>query len=372
MTIAETDGDTQTDAASSDPEQVAEALAERLFEAGLGALELATVSLGKDLGLYRAMADGSSLTSDELAERASIHPRYATEWLEQQAAAGIITVDDAASPAEDRRYSLHSGSEAVLLDEESLAYTVPMAELVASVGRVMPQLTEAYRQGTGVPYADYGMHDAQGAFNRPVFTNLLASEWLSAVPDVHERLSAGGAVAEIGCGEGWAAIALAKAYPSITVDGFDIDDASVAAARRHASEAGVADRVRFEVQDVTDPSLGGEYAVVFAFEMLHDLSRPVDALRVARRLSGGQGPVIVMDERAADTFTAPADSVERFLYGASVLHCLPVGMVEQPSAGTGTVMRPDTVRRYAKEAGFATTQVLPIEHDLFRFYRMDG
>jgi 2-polyprenyl-3-methyl-5-hydroxy-6-metoxy-1,4-benzoquinol methylase len=257
----------------------------------------------------------------------------------------------------------------VLLDPESPAYLAPLGDFLECLGRVFPTLVEAYRNGAGVPYADYGIQDAQAAFNRPAFTGLLVQEWLPAIPDLHERLRGDARVAELGCGEGWAAIALARGYPNLRIDGFDADDVSIAAARRNAAETGVADRARFEVADVTSADLSGRYDAVFAFEMVHDLARPVDALRTARRLASG--PVIVMDERAADRFTAPADPIERFLYGASVLHCLPVGRTDDHSAATGTMLRPDILRRYAEEAGFATVEVLPIEHDMFRFYRLE-
>ncbi|HEY5881550.1 MAG TPA: hypothetical protein VIU11_21760, partial [Nakamurella sp.] len=112
---------------------------------------------------------------------------------------------------------------------------------------------------------------------------------------------------------------------------------------------------------------------VFAFEMVHDLAHPVEALRAARRLTGaGRSPVILMDERTEEEFSAPASPVERFFYACSVLHCLPVGRAENRSAATGTVMRPAVLRRYAAEAGFGEVTILPIEHDFFRFYRLQG
>ena len=198
-------------------------------------------------------------------------------------------------------------------------------------------------------------------------------EWLPLVPDLHATLGAGATVAEFGCGEGWAAIALAVGYPNVRVDAFDVDPPSIDTARRNAEEAGVADRVRFAVADVTDPALTGSYDAVFAFEMVHDLAHPVAALRTARRLTGdGAAPVIVVDERAGETFTAPADPFERFFYAASVLHCLPVGRCEEHSAETGTVMRPAVLRGYAADAGFASVSVLPIDNDMFRFYRLEG
>ena len=118
--------------------------------------------------------------------------------------------------------------------------------------------------------------------------------------------------------------------------------------------------------------LAGRYDLVTIFEALHDMSYPVDVLRACRALLAEGGSLIVGDERTAETFTAPADDLERLYYGFSVLHCLPVGMIGDDPAGTGTVMRPETVRRYAAEASFAEFEVLPIENDFWRFYRLRG
>ena len=230
----------------------------------------------------------------------------------------------------------------MLLDPESPAYLIPLGGFLEAVGRVLPSVETAFRTGRGVPYADYEVQHVQGAFNRPAFTGQLVQEWLPQIPDLHATLGVGGTVAEFGCGEGWAAIALAVGYPHLQIDGFDIDPPSIETARRNAEAAGVADRVRFVVADVADPALTGSYDAVFAFEMLHDLPHPVEALRAARRLTGdGAAPVIIVDERVREEFTAPADPIERFFYAASVLHCLPVGRDAEHSAETGTVMRPN-------------------------------
>jgi hypothetical protein len=132
----------------------------------------------------------------------------------------------------------------------------------------------------------------------------------------------------------------------------------------------LADRVSFEVRDAADPASQGGYDLVTVFEAIHDMSTPVEALHAMRGLLVEGGSVIVADERVADSFTAPGDEVERLMYGWSVLHCLPVGMAEQPSAATGTAMRPDTLREYALAAGFRDVEVLPIENDFWRFYRL--
>jgi 2-polyprenyl-3-methyl-5-hydroxy-6-metoxy-1,4-benzoquinol methylase len=343
----------------------------RLFMAAVEATELATVVMGHRLGLYRALADGGPQTPAELAARAGIHARYAREWLEQQAVAGNVAVSEDGDE-ETRRYALPAAHIPVLLDADSPLYVVPLAELVPIIGKVDDQLVDAYRAGTGVPYDAYGIHDTQAGFTRPLFVNLLANEWIPAIPALDGRLRADppAHVVEIGCGEGVAAITIAQAYPKARVDGFDLDDASIAQARRNAAEAGVADRVAFEVHDVTDRSLTGSYDAAFAFEMVHDLARPVDALGTLRRVTTDDGFVIVADEAVNDEFEAPGDPLHRFFYAASVVHCLPVGMSEQPSAGTGTVIRPSTLRRYAQEAGFADIETLPIENDVWRFYRL--
>ena len=348
-----------------------EEFAGSLFMAALGAFESLNVELGLRLGLYEKLADRGPLTSTELAEAGGVHERYAREWLEQQAVAGVLEVDDASGSADARRFTLPPAHAHVLLERDSEACMAPAVNFVPLGGWAVEAVAEAFRTGGGVPYADYGVHDIQAAFTRPVFLNRLTQEWLPAVPDVHERLSSGSArVAEIGCGEGVAAIRIASAYPGVTVDGFDLDDASIAAARKNAAEAGVADRVRFEVCDAATVVSGSAYDLVFCVEMLHDVPDPVGILQAMKSLAGEQGTVLVIDERAAESFTAPGDEMERFFYACSTLHCLPVGMTQEDSAGTGTVIRPATVRRYATDAGFSDVEILPVEHPQFRLYRL--
>jgi 2-polyprenyl-3-methyl-5-hydroxy-6-metoxy-1,4-benzoquinol methylase len=236
---------------------------------------------------------------------------------------------------------------------------------------VLPQLIDAFRTGGGVPWTAYGDdgREGQAAMNRPQYLALLAEHWLPALPDVHARLQAKPArVADLCCGEGWSSIALPLGYPQVTVDGFDVDEASIEAARRHAEGAGVGDRVDFAVRDAAE--LEGTYDLVTIFEAVHDVARPVELLESARRLVGSEGTVLVMDERVGESFTAPANPIEQFMYGASVLMCLPTGMAEQPSAATGTAMRPGTLEDYARRAGYAAVDVLGIEHDFWRFYRL--
>jgi SAM-dependent methyltransferase len=353
-----------------------DAFAERLFGAALGAYELMTVHLGDRLGYYRALSEKGELTSGELAGATGTAERYAREWLEQQAVAGILEVDDAAAGPAERRYRLPAAHGEALVDRDSLAHVTPMARFGMSFAQTLPAIEEAFRTGGGVPWEEYGElgRHAQGDANRPLFANLLGSEWLPAIADVHERLLADppARVADIACGAGWSSVAIARAYPNAIVDGYDLDEASVELARENVAGSEVADRVTVHLRDAGDPELAGSYELVTVFEAIHDMSRPVEVLRALRGLATEDGAVIVMDERVADAFTAPGDEVERLMYTYSVLCCLPVGLADTPSAGTGTVMRADTLRGYASEAGFADVEVLPIEHEVFRFYRLHG
>ena len=365
-------------AIASEPTQGAparrDALVERLFEATLGAWDVLAVYLGDRLGLYRALADDGPLTSGQLAGATATHERYVREWLEQQASSGVLEVDAAAAPPEERRFSLPAGHDEALLDETSLNYMAPIAKLVVACTHPLGSLLEAFRTGQGVPYADYGtdLHEGQAQFTRPMFEHLLGSEWLPAVPDVDARLRADppARVADVACGEGHSSMAIARAYPKAHVDGIDMDGASIEAARGHVAGSEVEDRVTFHLGDAAEVELAGRCDLVTVFEALHDMSYPVEVLRACRALLADQGSLIVGDERVADSFAAPGDDLERFYYGFSVLHCLPVGMVVEGAAGTGTVMRADTVRRYGEEAGLTRFEVLPIENDFYRFYRL--
>ncbi|MGY1985169.1 class I SAM-dependent methyltransferase [Blastococcus sp. SYSU DS0669] len=352
-------------------------LVERLFAAVLATLDVQTAYLGDRLGYYRALADGGPQTSAELAARCGTAERYTREWLEQQAVTGFLTATDPASDPGDpraRRFALPAAAVEPFTDELSPNHVLPLARLLVGLGKHVDALAEAHRTGGGVSWAELGddVREAQAAANRPLFLGALGREHLPSVPEVDRALRAGGRVADVGCGEGWSAIGIALAYPTATVDGYDVDAPSIEAARRHAAESGVGDRVHFEVADAATVGRDGTYDLVTAFECIHDLPRPVDVLAAMRRLAGEDGYVLVMDERVAETFGAPGDDVERLMYGYSVLCCLADGLSSQPSVGTGTVMRPDVLRGYARQAGFADLEVLPIADDFFRFYRLVG
>jgi SAM-dependent methyltransferase len=349
----------------------ADALAERIFGSLLGTMEVFTIYLGDRLGLYAALA-GEPANAAELATRAGVAERYAREWLEQQAVYGLLEVDDVSAPADGRRYTLPAEHAEVFLDKDALTYLTPAARMFISAAQQMPALIQAYRTGGGVNWRDFGpdMSEGQELMNRPSFIAMMGSWIPQGMPDVHERLSAGGRVADVGCGGGWSSIAIAKAYEGVTVDGYDLDEPAVERARRSAAEQGLADRVRFHAVDPAEMDHGEGYDLVCAFECIHDMPQPVPVLRAMRTMAGESGGVMVMDERVAHEFTAPGDEIERLMYGFSTLVCLPDGMSHPDSVGTGTVMRPGTFEGYAAEAGFDRVEILPIEADFWRFYRL--
>ncbi len=351
-----------------------DAFLDRMLKSASGVFDIFSIYLGDRLGFYEALVQRGALTSTELAASTSTHERYVREWLEQQTVAGILEVEDAAVDVPVRRFRLPPGHGEVLTDHESLNYLTPLAQLLVGATRPLDAVLEAYRTGCGVPYTAYGvdLREGQARMNRTMFLQQLGQEWLPAIPDVHARLQADppARVADIGCGAGWSSIGIAQAYPKVHVDVYDLDTPSVELARANAAEAGLTNRVHFNVRDASDPDLAGRYDLVTAFECVHDMSNPVGALRVMRALASEPGTVMIVDERVGDTFTPTGSEVEWMMYGWSVLHCLPVGMADQPSAATGTVMRTGTLRRYAHEAGFRNVEILPIDNFFFRFYRL--
>lgn len=352
-------------------DQSAEALATRLFKAALETMDLLHIYVGHKLGIYKLMAAGEALSVADLAAMAGMHPRYAREWLEQQAVTGIVSVDDPTLPSDQRRYKLPIGHAEALTEEESLNYLAPVAGMLVSAAQQMPQLLPIYRTGSGLDWSEYGpdMWQGQAATNRPLFINKLG-EYLRSVSELNAILTRPGSrVADIACGGGWSTVAMARAYPSVTVDGYDVDASSIEQATKAAAAAALSDRVRFHAVDLAKmPAAQSGFDLVTIFEALHDLSDPIGVLRTAHRMLREGGLMLVMDERVADAFIAPGDDIERFMYGWSLTVCLPCGMSEQPSAATGTVMRASTLTGYAREAGFSGVQVLPIENDFFRFY----
>ncbi len=346
-------------------------LDERLVESATAALEVYGVHLGRALGLYATLADRGPLNATELADAAGIDERYAREWLEQQAVAAYLVVDEPSRSAEQRRYTLPEDHVSALVDVDDPAHVSPLADMVAGIGQVLPEVVLAYRSGSGVPYRRYGEHfrRGQGGANRPAFSRDLTESWLPAMPDLHEALARPGVrIADLGCGLGFSSIALAGAYPDAEVVGIDSDPPSIDEARALAREAGA--RVHYVTADAAEVGAHGPFDAIVILEALHDMARPVETLRAAHKSLAPGGVVVVVDERVQAQFTAPGDLLERLMYGWSITHCLPTQRAEEPSAALGTVLRSTHVAALAAEAGFTGVDETDIDAGFFRVYRL--
>ena len=338
---------------------------QRINDGVLGSFDIASTYLGLKLGFYSSLATHGPMPAAELAERTGTNERLVREWLEQQAAAELL---DATLEDGEWQFALPHEHVDVLLDPDAIDAVGGTPLSVISDLAQVPRLVESFRTGVGIPYVDYGPDQAAGQAlgTRPVYRHEIKS-WFAAIPDLKERLSDGTArILDIGCGLGWSSVCIAQAFPGVRVDGVDLDPGSIEAAQRLAVTEEVTEQVTFELRDAATLS-GAGYDVATMFEMVHDLSRPVEALRVAREAVGSEGVVLVADEPVSDAFAGPHEEDSRY-YGYSILHCLPASMTEPDSAATGTVMRPDTLRRYAEAAGFASVEVLPVESVAFRLY----
>jgi SAM-dependent methyltransferase len=348
----------------------ADEVAERVLAAALGWIDTMALYLGDRLGWYRYLTEHGACTADELAAGTGTSTRYAREWLEQQATIGVLTA--APAPNGGHAFTLPVGAAEVLTDIRSRAHLAPLARMLAAAGIQAPALLEAYRRGTGVSWDQLGpdARESQADMNRPWFDAL--PEKLAAVAPLEAVLAAPGArIADVGCGAGWSSIALARAHPDLRVVGFDVDAPSLDEAAANAAAAGVSERVSFVLEDGASLATHGSFDSAFAFECIHDLPRPVQVLGAMHAAVRVGGTVIVMDEAVPERFEPPGDDLERLMYGFSLFVCLPDGLSHPDSVGTGTVMRPATLRDYAREAGFSDARILPTgEFGFWRFYEL--
>ncbi|MEQ1736819.1 MAG: class I SAM-dependent methyltransferase [Rhodoglobus sp.] len=353
------------------PDSSAEEFAERALNSALGWAETMAIYLGDRLGWYRSLADNGPSTADELAHRTSSSPRYASEWLAHQAVTGILIADDAPT-AQTRRFAIAPGVAEALTDERSLNYIAPLSRMFAAAGVQMTALVDSYRTGGGVSWDQFGddARYAQADMNRPWLESLPSA--FATVEHLHGVLSRPGArIADVGMGGGWSSIALAKGYPNLRVDGFDVDEPSVDLARANADAAGLADRVHFHLAGGDVLEQHGPFDAAFAFECIHDMPQPVEVLEGMRRAVGDDGLVVIMDEAVGDQFAVPGGELDAVMYSFSLFVCLPDSMSHQPSVATGTVMRPSTLLEYARAAGFDDLTVLPIDDfGFWRFYEL--
>jgi len=313
------------------------------------AFHAATVVLGDKLGIYKALADGGPATPEELAERTGCDARYLQEWGNAQVAAGYCEYDEATG-----RLHLTPAQATVLADDTSPAFGAGLISLAAVLFKDEERLVrDAMRTGGGVPWHDHH-HDLFPATERlfkPGYVANLVESWIPALEGVTEKLEAGAKVADVGCGHGASTIVMAQAFPKSTFVGIDYHPESIEVARKRAAEAGVADRVTFEVASASDFD-GDDFALVCVFDALHDMGDPVGAATHIRSRLAADGTLLVVEPMAGESLLENRNPIGRLFYSAGLFLCVPHARSQGGAQELGPQVPEATWRTLLADAGF--------------------
>jgi SAM-dependent methyltransferase len=330
------------------------AFAQHVAAAITGAATTAMVVVGDELGLYRALAGTGPITPAELATETGTHERYVREWLAQQAAAGFISYD-----AGTGTFTLPPEHAAVLATDDSPAAMAGAALLPAGMFRGTSKIAEAFRTGHGIAWAeqDPAIFATTERFWQVSYRTSLISDWIPALKGVADRLRAGARVADIGCGHGAAVILMAREYPESRFTGYDSHPPSIEVARKRATDAGVADRVRFDTADASRYPADG-YDLVCFFDTLHDLGDPVGAAAHARNALAPGGTLMLVEPLAGgdDLATNLASPAAALNYAASTFLCVPASLSQPVGLGLGSQAGEPQLRAVLAEAGYSHTR----------------
>jgi SAM-dependent methyltransferase len=332
-----------------DPDRLMAFVVRSVTEVG-ASLNTALVVMGDKLGLYRALALGGALSSAELAERAGISERYAREWLNAQAAGDFVQYDP-----DSGTYSLAPEQAVALTDESSPAYLPGLFQIALGSLIDSPRITEAAKTGAGIGWHDHvaDVHEGCERFFRPGYNANLVGSWLPACDGVVEKLQRGARVADVGCGHGASTVLMATAFPASSFVGSDYHEGSIATARRRAEEAGVTDRVRFDVAPAAAyPGTG--YDLVTMFDCLHDMGDPVGAARHVHQSLAPDGTWFIVEPAAGDRVEDNLNFVGRAYYGFSTLLCTPCSLAQDVGLALGAQAGEARIRNVVLSAGFSS------------------
>lgn len=307
-------------------------------------------SLGHRLGLYQAMAGAGALTAAELAQKTQTHERYVLEWLNSQAAAGYVTY----SPG-DRTYELPDEHAMVLANQNSPVFLAPGFDTVASMWLDEEKVMAAFQTGQGIGWGDHHQRLFCGceAFYRNGYQAHLTTAWIPSIPGLELKLKIGGKVADVGCGHGASTIIMAQAYPNSTFYGFDGHADSIAVARQRAEEAGVGDRIHFEVASAKDFP-GSDYDLVCFMDSFHDFGDPVGAAQHAKTTLAENGVLLLVEPRAGDNIEDNLNPVGRLFYAASTAICVPNSVSQEVGLALGAQAGSKRIGEVLSAAGFGT------------------
>jgi 2-polyprenyl-3-methyl-5-hydroxy-6-metoxy-1,4-benzoquinol methylase len=337
-----------TDSVGVDPDKLMEFVFKAVEEVG-ATLNTALVVIGDRLGLYRALGDSSGLTPSELAGRTGAAERYVREWLNNQAAGGFVAYD-----ADSGRYSLPPEQRSALTDPNSPAYLPGFFQTALGAVIDSPKIEMAMRSGDGFGWHEHvhDVHEGCERFFRTSYNAHLVGEWLPALDGVVEKLESGGLVADVGCGHGASTVLMAKAFPRSRFVGSDYHDGSIETARGRAEQAGVSDRVSFEVQPAAGYS-GDGYDLVTMFDCLHDMGDPVGAARHVRSTLAPEGTWMIVEPHAGDRVEENFNPVGRTYYGFSTLLCTPASLSQEVGLALGAQAGEARLREVLSDGGFS-------------------
>jgi SAM-dependent methyltransferase len=321
--------------------------------------------IGDRTGLFKAMAGAGPLTVEHLASKTGLSARYVREWLGAMAAARYVEYDAAANT-----YLFTPEYAAVLADEDSPFFVGSYFQMAQAAVTVAPKVAEAFKTGKGVTQSEYpvSFFEAAERNSRTRYLHKLLRKWIPAMPQVVERLSAGGTAADVGCGGGRAAIMIAQAFPTSRLFGYDIHAESVERARRNAEVGGVADRVSFEALDGSQLP-AAKFDFVSTFDVVHDAVDPVGLMSAIRRSLKDDGTYLVQEVNVSDKVEENMKPLGKMVYSVSTLYCMTTSLAHG-GAGIGTAMGENKARELASAAGFTRFTRLPIKDDFAVLYEL--
>jgi len=318
------------------------------FVRDLGAvMHAATIVVGDQLGLYKAMADGP-LTAEALAAKTGTDARYVREWLSSQAASGYVHYDPA-----DGRFSLSEEQALALAVEDSPAFIPGAFQIAVAQFKAIPKIAEAFRTGRGLGWHEHDAALFHGTerFFRPGYSANLTASWIPALEGMEQKLKDGARVADVGCGHGASTMIMAQAYPRSEFTGFDYHEPSIRYARQAAKQAGFADRVRFETATAKDfPGTG--YDLVTVFDCLHDMGDPVGAAAHVKQSLRPDGAWMIVEPFAHDRLEENLNPVGRVYYSASTFICTPASRAQEVGLCLGAQAGEARMREVVSRGGF--------------------
>lgn len=332
------------------------------------ATAVSLVYVGDRVGLFKAMAGAGPLTREALEQRTGIHPRYLEEWLAAMFCAGYLEHDAVADS-----WTLPDEHAVFFANAASEYYLGGLFKGAPALAAMAPKVAEAFETGQGIAFQAYGEGEpvAIEQMNRAVYEARLVKQWMPALPQVVQRLQAGGRAIDVGCGTGVVPVLLAQAYPEARITGLDFDARSIEIARENARRAGVQERVQFVHASATEvPLVEGGWDFVSTFDCIHDMGEPARVLRRIREALASGGSYLMVEPKVAEQVTDnAANPFARMLYGISCLHCVPVSLA-QGGPGLGACWGETRARLAAQEAGFARFKALPIRSPVQAFYEI--